>query len=393
MYNASYLDYFDMSYGQKYGALAALDIEDEAGELDMEKIHLESEVYTRNLEQTGTLGLRQNGIVISLPGAARQFSYKGELQDGQIIGEGAASLDGNSIEMTGRFIGHLRLAERSLTNFKNGTKYTGKFEGTGSKDLNGRVDYLDSRFFDYYEGNVEHGGPHGKGKMVFVPELGRVYEGDINRHRIEGFGKLTFDSGDVVTGDFKDHLVDGEGELVRANGDVYSGRIKQEGADSFEFEIEGRLVRADGSVEEGVFRVDLKDGEDGDGGVGGTGGGSGGDSGGSSGFDSDAKMTAFGGLWSWIPPGWGLLTSPALSGTFGVFQFDRAPMRFDFNILRPPSIEFRTTDFDDVLVQRSTLNLMRTPDSHHSTRGLNAMRKLKVLPSRQALFRFFKNLI
>ena len=383
-YKNIFLDYFEMNYGDKEKVLAALDVEDEAGEIDIEKILQEEETYSRKFIETGERVLRQRGMSSGFLEPELEVLYEGELLDRRIKGEGVQRV-GNICVMAGRFQSSLVLEEGSLTLFASETKLIGKFEGGKLCDENGRIEFLnkESTVADYYEGNVVDSKPHGKGKVVFVPAYERVYEGDFVQGIMDGFGKTTFGSGDVVLGEMKNDLVDGEGQIVRANGDAYRGRVLQIGKNSFEFEIEGRVVRGEGSVEEGVFRLDLRRDVGGDGGIGGIGG----QSGGSSGFDGVAKMVAFGGFWTR-----GLLASPPVGGSLALSGVQLSPVIFDMSLFRNSVLEIKKLCLANFLASQNPARRLRTPNFISPQFSLKIIGRSKLLTSRQALFNLFKKL-
>ena len=97
------------------------------------------------------------------------------------------------------------------------------------------------------------------------------YAGNYANGKRNGFGAMTFPSGDRYTGDFKDGLMHGEGTYEYANGDIYSGSFADnakagQGEDEFGADgskmvgtwaagsiTEGKWLFADGSYYTGAF--------------------------------------------------------------------------------------------------------------------------------------------
>lgn len=107
-----------------------------------------------------------------------------------------------------------------------------------------------------YEGDMQDGLPHGKGKYTFDGTL--WYEGDFVEGRMEGTGKITNMSDLKVhyEGDFKNNLPNGTGRMVYSNGMSSTGDFvnsKNQG--------EGRRYFANGSLNyEGHFEDDVMSG-------------------------------------------------------------------------------------------------------------------------------------
>ena len=101
----------------------------------------------------------------------------------------------------------------------------------------------------YYEGEVENGKPHGKGKLhnISSESDGKIYvspfrpnfhddtftyEGSFDNGKPEGEGKITFENGDVYEGEFYDGKIDGIGKMTFSNGSVYNGEFETISKDS-----------------------------------------------------------------------------------------------------------------------------------------------------------------
>ena len=75
-----------------------------------------------------------------------------------------------------------------------------------------------------YEGGYENGKYHGRGKLYFPEDDGRIsYEGEFVYGEIEGEGKMRYTNGDEYFGFFKNGKRHGYGKLCYANGNIYEG--------------------------------------------------------------------------------------------------------------------------------------------------------------------------
>lgn len=99
---------------------------------------------------------------------------------------------------------------------------------------------------DVYEGEVQDGQPHGKGKYVYAN--GDVYEGDFSAGVGEGKGRYAYANGDVYEGAVSSGFRYGYGKMLYANGDVYEGNFLLDGRNG-----KGKMTYASGRVEEGEF--------------------------------------------------------------------------------------------------------------------------------------------
>lgn len=166
----------------------------------------------------------------------------------------------------------------------------GNYEGEVKNGLvhgDGRIDWPDGT---YYIGSFRNGLKHGEGTeslpdgrifrgtyrngqwvtgVLHFPN-GQTYEGEFERQRFDGQGKLTFGNRAVYEGNFQAGMMEGEGQMTTADGTVYKGvfsgdRLTQGMLTSrdgsvYEGELrswrphgEGLLVQADGEVVEGQF--------------------------------------------------------------------------------------------------------------------------------------------
>lgn len=166
----------------------------------------------------------------------------------------------------------------------------GEYEGDVKNGLlhgDGRIDWPDGT---YYIGSFRNGLKHGEGTellpdgRIYSGEYqhgqwvsgvlhfpnGQTYDGEFERRRFDGQGKLTFGNGTGYEGDFQAGKMEGEGQMTTADGTVYQGTfsgdrltqgtITSSDGSVYEGELrnwrphgEGRLVEADGEVLEGQF--------------------------------------------------------------------------------------------------------------------------------------------
>ena len=164
--------------------------------------------------------------------------YEGEVKNGLMHGDGRIDWPGGTY-----YVG----------SFLNGLKH-----GEGTELL------LDGRIYrgQYRNGQWDDG-------VLHFPN-GQTYNGEFERQRFDGKGKLTFGNRTVYEGDFQAGKMDGEGQMTTADGTVYEGtfsgdRLMQgtltsRDGSAYEGELrnwrphgEGRLVQADGEVLEGQF--------------------------------------------------------------------------------------------------------------------------------------------
>lgn len=76
-----------------------------------------------------------------------------------------------------------------------------------------------------------------------------TYTGQIVNHRMNGYGQLTFDNGDVYEGDFQNGVFSGQGKFVAKTGWSYEGEFKNGQPDG-----EGKLIAKDKKIYEGTFK-------------------------------------------------------------------------------------------------------------------------------------------
>lgn len=147
--------------------------------------------------------------------------YVGEMADGQPGGQGTM-------------------------NQANGTTYSGTWK-EGKPDGQG---LLKSANGSSYEGDWKLGVQDGQGKYVF-PD-GNIYTGDFKQGAMTGQGTINYNTGAVYTGEVKNGVLEGQGVYVWPNRDKYEGGFvnnRKEGR--------GKLTRANGQVQEGIWKNDV----------------------------------------------------------------------------------------------------------------------------------------
>ena len=130
----------------------------------------------------------------------------------------------------------------------DGTYYVGSFHN-GLKHGEGTELLLDGRIYrgEYQNGQWEDG-------VLHFPN-GQTYEGEFERQRFDGKGKLTFGNRTVYEGDFRAGKMEGEGQMTTADGTVYEGTFSGDRL------MQGTLTSRDGSVYEGMFKAGQRDGQ------------------------------------------------------------------------------------------------------------------------------------
>ncbi|MFA9413121.1 MULTISPECIES: hypothetical protein [unclassified Streptococcus] len=87
-------------------------------------------------------------------------------------------------------------------------------------------------------------------KIELTLDDGRlIYVGDVQNHRLNGYGELTYDNGDSYKGQFKKGVFHGEGTFVSHLGWTYKGEFKNGQADG-----KGVLNTEDKAVYDGTFK-------------------------------------------------------------------------------------------------------------------------------------------
>jgi hypothetical protein len=183
--------------------------------------------------------------------------YEGEWRDGIPDGDGKAYLSSGTY-YKGKWKNGDMHGQGSMIYF-NGARFDGRFEYGDA--FNGFFRYKDG---SHYLGDMKDGYPHGKGRrteldgsyyetifdkgeraksahIVHVIPGGYRYEGDAKNDLPHGKGSKTFVDGSHYQGYFNKDKQDGFGILSWASGDIASGEWKQDAL------IKGIIVYADGS--------------------------------------------------------------------------------------------------------------------------------------------------
>ncbi len=141
-------------------------------------------------------------------------------------------------------------------NWKDGT-YEGKVDFKKRPHGFGRYTYTGYGSGGYLEGNWVHGFLFGKG---VEDHNGPRYEGEFQNSGWFGHGKFIYRDGTYYEGEFKGNKC-GLGKMIYANGDLFEGewfinKSSIPGSNpSLEYSCpcKGKLVKADGTIMEGVF--------------------------------------------------------------------------------------------------------------------------------------------
>ena len=114
----------------------------------------------------------------------------------------------------------------------------------------------DIKEYEYgtYEGDLENGERHGKGKMTY--SNGEVYEGEWVNDVKSGKGKRTFSIGDVYEGEWQNSEMNGQGKLTYSNGTVYEGEWKNGLKNG-----QGKMSYSNGTEYEGEWKNNVKSGK------------------------------------------------------------------------------------------------------------------------------------
>lgn len=174
--------------------------------------------------------------------------------------------------------------------YKDGSVYTGQFNGRGKKEGQGRMVWSNG---NQYEGQWKKDMPNGEGTFTYAN--GIVYQGQWVNNVAKGHGIITMPNGASIDGEwtemgtgtgvmtwadgtryvgsFKDGAPHGQGEKIWPNGDRYEGNFLQGhmsgqgtltttrgvsytgGWLNDQFEGKGKYVAVDGSVMEGTFHA------------------------------------------------------------------------------------------------------------------------------------------
>ena len=168
--------------------------------------------------------------------------FEGEIRRGVASGEGV--LDVAGVEIGYRYTG---MFDEGLPHGKGGILFINgdRFEGRMEKgDMScGKYEYSDGKV---YVGAFKDFLIHGRGRISYVSPfpMGQVwYEGEFERAKYEGEGKIQFENGDEFRGEFKRGRQKGKGDFLwkgerkRVRGDFLS--LKAEGMGEMADEIRG----------------------------------------------------------------------------------------------------------------------------------------------------------
>jgi hypothetical protein len=131
---------------------------------------------------------------------------------------------------------------------RGGDKYKPINGGTITKDmeLQGQFIYKFANG-DVYEGNLDKGQIHGYGKFTWAS--GDVYEGNYKNDARHGYGKKTWSDGDVYEGNYKNNARHGYGKKTWSDGDVYEGNWDKDQIHGY-----GKMTWSSGETSEGQWR-------------------------------------------------------------------------------------------------------------------------------------------
>ena len=76
-----------------------------------------------------------------------------------------------------------------------------------------------------------------------------AYKGQMQNHRLNGQGTLTYDNGDTYTGEFKNGSFNGQGTFKSHEGWIYQGEFKSGQADG-----QGKLTTENKVTYKGIFK-------------------------------------------------------------------------------------------------------------------------------------------
>ena len=114
--------------------------------------------------------------------------------------------------------------------FENGDKYEGKIkicDIQGNLNKKKKITGFGKYTFNngnIYKGYFKDGKRHGRGKVTF--HSGDLYDGYFKDDKKHGKGKYTTPNGNLYFGYFKDDLRHGKGEYKFPNGNIYRGEYK-----------------------------------------------------------------------------------------------------------------------------------------------------------------------
>ncbi|OMJ72179.1 hypothetical protein SteCoe_29446 [Stentor coeruleus] len=104
---------------------------------------------------------------------------------------------------------------------------------------------------EYYQGSFnKRCMKHGKGILISTDN--RKYIGNFHLDRIEGFGRMIFENGDVYEGEFLNGQAHGKGKYIQKNGAVYSGEFKKDKQHGIGTELWCNGCKYEGSYKKGM---------------------------------------------------------------------------------------------------------------------------------------------
>ena len=130
--------------------------------------------------------------------------------------------------------------------FSDGRRYEGNFE-KGKLDGKGKMIYSPKSF---YLGEFKSNSIHGIG--VFLYEDGKKYQGKWFKGKRSGSGKLYYPNGSFYEGSFKSDKIHGEGVFKTSKGLLLSGEFKK--GKPWDVKISFKKVKFDLTVKSGKVK-------------------------------------------------------------------------------------------------------------------------------------------
>ena len=114
--------------------------------------------------------------------------------------------------------------------YKDGSVYTGQFNGKGKKQGSGRMVWSNG---NQYEGEWKNDKPNGEGVFTYangegvkIWPNGDRYEGSFSMGHLSGQGTCRFHDGAVYTGSWNNDMYNGQGRYVGTDGTVFEGNFR-----------------------------------------------------------------------------------------------------------------------------------------------------------------------
>lgn len=98
-----------------------------------------------------------------------------------------------------------------------------------------------------YEGEINHGSPHGRG--VEISKEGSIYEGEYRKGQYHGQGTLATSKGEIYVGGFEFGKRCGNGKMISLNSGFYEGEFRNDKPNG-----RGTCYAIDGTICQGFFR-------------------------------------------------------------------------------------------------------------------------------------------